>query len=197
MKTASEYIVAFHIGRGGRFHNQGHKTFNPHIQKLSDCFSESCIVLSEDEYGNALPDDQWQLIDGGSNVILEGRANIESTTGVLDWDGEYDTDIVQYLSDCDESEIGIIYQAYLDGEFMDDDLKDYVCTEKGMHRVHRINFFESHAQVECQDGMIQYDWDGLHDVDEDESREWMEGQDIDPESIERYADQFEDHFYTE
>ena len=112
MKTASEYIVAFHIGRGGRFHNQGHKTFNPNIQKLSDCFSESCIVLSEDEDGNALPDDQWQLIDGGSNVILEGRANIESTTGVLDWDGQYDTDIVQYLSDCDESELQLILEAY-------------------------------------------------------------------------------------
>ena len=112
MKTASEYIVAFHIGRGGRFHNPGHKTFNPHIQKLSDCFSESCIVLSEDKDGNALPDDQWQLIDGGSNVILEGRANIESTTGVLDWDGQYDTDIVQYLSDCDENEIQLILEAY-------------------------------------------------------------------------------------
>ena len=117
MKTASEYIVAFHIGRGGRFHNPGHKTFNPHIQKLSDCFSESCIVLSEDEDGNALSDDQWQLIDGGSNVILEGRANIESTTGVLDWDGQYDTDIVQYLSDCDESELQILLKEYDYGTF--------------------------------------------------------------------------------
>lgn len=197
MKTASEYIVAFHIGRGGRFHNQGHKTFNPHIQKLSDCFSENCIILSEDEDGNALPDDQWQLIDGGSNVILEGRANIESTTGVLDWDGEYDTDIVQYLSDCDENEIGIIYQAYLDGEFMDDDLKDYVCTEKCMHRIHRIEFAKDFAKIICQDGELQYDWDGLHDVTEEEIREWMEGEDIDPVSIEDNYWRFEENFYTE
>lgn len=195
--NASTYIVAFHIGRGGRFHNPGHKTFNQHIQKLSDCFGENFFIFKEDEDGNALPDGQWQLVDGGSNVILEGRANIESKTGVLDWDGEYDTDIVQYLSECSESEIDLIYQAYLDGDVWDDELKDYVCTEKGLHCVHRIEFFDTHAHVECQDGMIQYDWDGRHDVDEDEAREWMEEQDIDPASIERYADQFEDHFYTE
>ena len=130
-------------------------------------------------------------------MIIEGRANIESKTGVLDWDGEYDTDIVKYLDECDDTELGMIYQAYLDGEFMDDELKDYVCTQQGKHRIHRIQFHEAHAQVECQDGTLQYDWDGRHDVDEDEAREWMEDQDIDPASIERYADQFEDNFYTE
>jgi len=194
--NASTYIVAFHIGRGGRFHNPGHKSFMPHIKQLSDCFSESCIISQEDEEGNPLPDEQWQLIDGGGNVILEGRANIESTTGILDWDGAYDTDIVQYLSDCDDNEIDMIYQAYLDDEYMDDELKDYVCTEKGLHRIHRIEFFDTHAHVECQDGMIQYDWDGRHDVDEDEAAEWMEAHDIDPLSIKEHADEFEDNYYT-
>ena len=194
--NASTYIVAFHIGRGGRFHNPGHKSFMPHIKQLSDCFSESSIIFQEDEEGNPLPDEQWQLIDGGGNVILEGRANIESTTGILDWDGAYDTDIVQYLSECDDNEIDMIYQAYLDDEYMDDELKDYVCTKKGLHRIHRIEFFDTHAHVECQDGMIQYDWDGRHDVDEDEAAEWMEAHDIDPLSIKEHADEFEDNYYT-
>lgn len=194
--NASIYIVAFHIGRGGRFHNPGHKSFMPHIKQLSDCFSESCIIFQEDEEGNPLPDEQWQLIDGGGNVILEGRANIESTTGVLDWDGEYDTDIVQYLSECDDNEVDMIYQAYLDDEYMEDELKDYVCTQKGLHRIHRIEFFDTHAHVECQDGMIQYDWDGRHDVTEDEAAEWMEAHDIDPLSIKEHADEFEDNYYT-
>ena len=112
--NASEYIVAFHVGRGGRFHNPGYKTFVQHITQLSDCFSESSIIFQEDEEGNSLPDEQWQLIDGGGNVILEGRDNIESDTGILEWDGSYDTDIVKYLSECDDSEIDIIYQAYID-----------------------------------------------------------------------------------
>jgi hypothetical protein len=114
--NASTYIVAFHIGRGGRFHNQGHKSFMPHIKQLSDCFSERCIIFREDEEGNPLPDEKWLLIDGGGNVILEGRANIESKTGVLDWDGEYDTDIVQYLSECDDDELRLILDAYGRGE---------------------------------------------------------------------------------
>ena len=88
----------------------------PHIKQLSDCFSESSIIFQEDKDGNPLPDEQWQLIDGGGNVILEGRANIESTTGILDWDGEYDTDIVQTVADCDESELCLLLEAYDYGE---------------------------------------------------------------------------------
>ena len=195
--NAAEYIVAFHVGRGGRFHNPGHKTFNPYITELSDCFGESSMIFQEDEEGNPLPDEQWQLIDSGGNVILEGRDNIESDTGILDWDGSYDTDIVKYLSECSDSEIGIIYQAYLDDEYMDDDLKDYVCTQKGMHRIDKVKFYQCNAEIQCQDCTISYYWDGEEDVTEEEIAEWMEEQDIDPLSIKNHADSFESHFYND
>lgn len=195
--NTQNYIVAFHIGRGGRFHNQGHKSFMPHIKQLSDCFSENSIIFKEDEEGNPLPDEQWQLIDGGGNVILEGRDNIESTTGILDWDGEYDTDIVQYLSESDDNEIDIIYQAYLDDEYMDDELKDYVCTQKGLHRIHEVKFYKCNAEIQCQDCTISYSWDGEDDVTEEEAAEWMKAQDIDPFSIKEHADSFESHFYND
>lgn len=195
--NASEYIVAFHVGRGGRFHNPGHKTFNPYITELSDCFGESSMIFQEDEEGNPLPDEQWQLIDSGGNVILEGRDNIESDTGILDWDGDYNTDIVKYLSECSDSEIGIIYQAYLDDEYMDDDLKDYVCTQKGVHRIDKVKFYQCNAEIQCQDCTISYFWDGEEDVTEEEIAEWMEEQDIDPLSIKNHADSFESHFYND
>lgn len=195
--NASEYIVAFHVGRGGRFYNPGHKTFKPHIKKLSDCFSENSFIIQEDEEGNPLPDEQWSLIDGGGNVILEGRDNIESDTGILDWDGEYDTDIVKYLSDCSDSEIGSIYQSYLDDEYMDGELKDYVCTEKGMHRIDKVKFYQCNAEIHCQDCTISYFWDGEEDVTEEEVAEWMAEQDIDPLSIKNHADSFESHFYND
>ena len=193
--NASEYIVAFHIGRGGCCHNPGHKSFNQHITKLSDCFGDNCFILSEDEEGNPLPDEEWELIDGGSNTILKGRDSIESDTGVLDWDGEYDTDIVKYLSDCSDSEIDIIYQAYLDDEYMDDELKDYVCSEKGMHRIEKVKFYQCNADVQCHDCTKSYFWDGEEDVTEEEIAEWMEEHDIDPLSIKNHADSFESHFY--
>ena len=195
--NASEYIVAFHVGRGGRFHNPGHKTFNPYITELSDCFGESSIIFKEDEEGNPLPDEQWQLIDSGGNVILEGRDNIESDTGILDWDGDYNTDVVKYLSECSDSEIDIIYQAYLDDEYTDDDLKDYVCTQKGMHRIDKVKFYQCNAEIQCQDCTISYFWDGEEDVTVEEIAEWMEEQDIDPLSIKNHADSFESHFYND
>lgn len=195
MKTEN-YIVAFHIGRGGRFHNQGHKSYMQHITQLSDCFSENSIIFQEDEEGNPLPDEQWQLIDGGGNVILEGRANIESTTGILDWDGEYDTDIVKYVEECDDEEIDIIYQAYLDDEYMDNELKDYICTQKEMHRIHKIDFYQNNAEVHCQDSTLTFFWDGEEDVTEEDAAEWMEENAIDPLSIKNHADSFESHFYN-
>lgn len=195
MKTEN-YIVAFHIGRGGRFHNPGHKSYNPYIQKLSDCFGENFFIFNEDEDGNALPDYQWQLIDGGSNVILEGRDRIESETGILDWDGEYNTDIVKYLSDCDDEEIDIIYQAYLDDEYMDNELKDYVCTQKEMHRINNVKFYQSNAEIQCQDCTLTFFWDGEEDVTEEDAAEWMRENDVDPLSIKNHADSFESHFYN-
>lgn len=128
-------IVAFHVGRGGRYNNGGHKTFNPHVRKLQECFGENSIIINEYEDGNALPDELWQLIDGGGNVILEGRETIESETGILEWDTIYDTDIVRYIEDCTDDEMEILYKAYLDDELLDDDAIDFVCEWKGVKRI--------------------------------------------------------------
>lgn len=121
VEIPEDKIVAFHIGRGGRFHNSGYKSVMPHIKKLNDCFSENSIVISEDEDGKALPDEEWELIDGGSNVILKGRDKIENETGILDWDGEYDTDIVKYISECDENELRLLIQTY-EKDGLDEDI---------------------------------------------------------------------------
>lgn len=121
VEIPEDKIVAFHIGRGGRFHNSGHKSVMPNIKKLNDCFSENSIVISEDEDGKALSDEEWKLIDGGSNVILKGRDKIENETGILDWDGEYDTDIVKYISECDENELRLLIQTY-EKDGLDEDI---------------------------------------------------------------------------
>lgn len=102
-----KHTVAFHIGRGGRFNNQGHKTFMPYVKELSDCFGEATII-SDDFEGNQLLDQEWQLVDRGGNVILKGRENIENEVGYLNWDNDYDTDIVKYIEDCDDEEIDLL-----------------------------------------------------------------------------------------
>ncbi len=132
--------VCFHIGRGGRFHNAGHKTFNPYTTRIQDCFGEADII-SEDEEGRELPADQWQLIDGGGDVILAGRDEIESETGTLDWDGEYDTDIVKPVSDCTDGEYALILKAWSEYELsVDEDVVRYAAVATGTPMLERMTF---------------------------------------------------------
>lgn len=192
-----DVVVAFHVGRGGHFNNQGHKSFLPSVSKLQDCFGENSFINDEYEDGTKLPDEQWQLIDGGSNVILEGREAIESQTGVLDWDGEYNTDIVRYIEDCTDAEMEILYKAYIDGDLTDDDAINYVCEWKGVKRISSVKFFQMNATVFFTDHTsLEYTWDGEEDVDAEDIKEWMEENDIDAKSIEDNAYDFEDHFYN-
>lgn len=107
-------IVHFHVGRGGRFNNGGHKTFIDveDMQSKGGIYgSESYNVISEDENGDPLPDEDWKFTDGGGNIILEGRKNIESPTGVLEFDTIYDTDIFQCIDECDDEELDLLYEA--------------------------------------------------------------------------------------
>ena len=52
-EEAQNIKVRFHIGRGGRFHNAGHKTYVGTVNDLSDCFGES-FIISEDENGKTV-----------------------------------------------------------------------------------------------------------------------------------------------
>lgn len=76
LEEAQNIKVRFHVGRGGRFNNAGHKTYVGTVNDLSDCFGD-CFVFSEDENGKPLPDSKWQLVDGGGNVMyLDGEQPI-------------------------------------------------------------------------------------------------------------------------
>lgn len=129
--NVGDRIVCFHIGRGGRFFNGGHKSYNSHVTCLQDCFGKGTII-SEDEEGNELPEEQWQLIDSGDNIILTGRAEISSETGVLDWDGEYDTDIVKHLCDCTDDEYQILLDTKENGDWIDADIVHYAAYSLGL-----------------------------------------------------------------
>lgn len=166
-EEAQNVKVRFHIGRGGRFYNAGHKTYVGTVDSLSDCYGDS-IIINEDENGNALPDNEWQLIDSGSNVILSGRDEIEAETGILDWDGEYDTDIVRYLSDCDDDEYQMILDAAERGEYVDKPVLAYACSALGKLLVSSIKVYPSNMEVFTQEGCIHYERDEFSIYTEDE-----------------------------
>lgn len=197
--TEKSIIVAFHIGRGGSFYNPGHKSFLPYVDDFQDVLDAEMDNLffyteEEDEDGElqTLPDEEWTVRDASGNILLEGREEIESETGVLDIDGDYDKTIVKYIEDCTEEELGILYQAYLDKEYMTPELKDAVCSLLGFRRIRNIRFYKTNAEICHQDGVETFYWENTNeDVTEEDAAEWLEEHNYDPISIKRYACEFE------
>ena len=126
--TPKSIIVCFHVGIGGYHNNPGYKTYNPNVKTIQDIYNsvDNCFINCEDEDGNTLPDDEWTLTDQGGNIILEGRKEIESPVGILEWDTIYDTDIVKYLEDCTDEEIELIMKAYQNYEIENNDLIELI-----------------------------------------------------------------------
>lgn len=166
LEGAQDLKVRFHIGRGGHFNNAGHKTYVGTVNGLSDCFGDSSIIW-EDENGKPLPDSEWQLIDGGGNVILSGRDEIESETGILDWDGEYDTDIVRKLSECDDDEYQMILDTE-DGAYVEKNVLAYVCSELGKLMATNIKVYPSNMEVFTQDDCVHLERDIFSSYTKDE-----------------------------
>lgn len=89
---ATETIVAFHIGRGGRFNNAGHLSFigehniNEYVGNL---------FISEDNDG--------VYLDFSGNEV--GLSVDNDGTGRINIDYDYDTTYCLFLSDCDFKEI--------------------------------------------------------------------------------------------
>lgn len=191
-EEAQNIKVRFHIGRGGRFHNAGHKTYVGTVNGLSDCFGESTMLISEDENGKPLPDSEWQLVDGG--VILSGRDKIESETGILDWDGEYDTDIVRHLSECDDDEYQLILDAAERGEYVEKAVLAYACSALDKLMATNIKVYPSNMDVFTQEGCIHLQRDDFSvytEDEEDEVRELLEDKGFISESIDRIIDKME------
>lgn len=157
-----QIFVSFHIGRGGHFNNPGHLTFHGEedFQGLIRRCSDVSMIISEDEEGNTLPDSQWAIEDTGGNVILQGRQEIEAMTGRLEWDTIYDTDYVTTTDDLTAEEVDAIWETYKDEDFMSDELKDFICTEKGFKRAHSIKRYPANFEVFTQDGFETIDIDG-------------------------------------
>ena len=173
LEGAQDLKVRFHIGRGGHFNNAGHKTYVGTVNELSDCFGDS-IVISDDENGKTLPDSEWKLVDSGSNVILSGRDEIESETGILDWDGEYDTDIVRKLSECDDEEYQLILDTAERGGHVEEPVLAYACHELGKLLATNIKVYPSNMEVFTQEGCVHLERDNFSVYTKDEEDEVRE-----------------------
>ena len=194
----NEIIVAFNI----RNINRRKVTYLPDVTKLSDVFREDDIINDTDIDGNPLPDEQWQLLDSGGNVLLEGRDEIEAKTGSIDHDDYYGRCIVKRLGDCNNEENEALYQAYLSWDLPNygeeaEELKDYIVNKKGLTRIHGIKFYPANIEVSTSKGVTSFSFDGFDD--KDEAFEAWEGwcddvADIDPVSKDKFEYDVKNHF---
>lgn len=114
LPSAAQTVVHFHVGRGGRFHNAGFKEFKGAEDMTWP--DEYVWIEDTDEEGNSVPDEKWVLRTDTGHVLLEGKDAIMSRTGVLDYDGESNTDIYKYLADCTDAEMEILVRAVERGD---------------------------------------------------------------------------------
>lgn len=164
--SSANIFVHFHIGRGGRSNNQGHKEYRGTGKPMQDLMNEYGFIISEDENGKQLPDSEWKFVDGGDNVILEGREAIEAPTGILEWDGEYNTDIVEYLSECSDEEYHLIIDAYNRRNYVDEDVIDYACQAiDGLH-AKKIIINGDSIDVHTQYKTVTFERDTFTDFDD-------------------------------
>lgn len=147
---------------------------------LSDYFNYCDLFIhNEDEDGNMLPDNDWVLSTCSGTTILEGRDAIESDTGILDVDGDYDTIIVKNMEDLYEEEIEILRDYYLNGGYTDCYCIDDILQVLGYNEISNIKVYKSNAEIFYNsgnpntNGCIHIERDNVSDMDEDEMTDYI------------------------
>jgi hypothetical protein len=94
----SQIIVAFHIGRGGRFNNSGFRTYLGE-KNIAEFVND--LYLNEDE---------TMYLDHNGNEVLSMEDSL-SGIGTINIDNDYDTTYTKSIDDCNEHEIELICQS--------------------------------------------------------------------------------------
>lgn len=106
---SEDTVLMYHIGRGGRFNNQGYLSFVD-CKKITECngFDVNTYLYDRDEKGKYC---KPYLTDGSGNILMNAEEYDEAMTtgiGTLDFDGEYDTTYTTYLKDVSEEEFELL-----------------------------------------------------------------------------------------
>lgn len=111
--------LIFHIGRGGRFYNQGHVTCEGFgdINKLMKYIGDYLFITNRDEKGRFV---KPYYIDGGGNYV----ADLDDT--YFDFDGDYNTWYIKPLCELNPSEVDAAVESGDLFEIDDDEIdEDY------------------------------------------------------------------------
>jgi hypothetical protein len=103
-------ILKFKIGRGGRFYNGGHLSFEGVTKGISYTyeFNDLFPPMKNEEEKDHSPDAEWT--DGSGNSVELTNAMIESGIGRINMDGKYDTVYTIYAKDLSENEAKLVFK---------------------------------------------------------------------------------------
>lgn len=138
-------LVCFHIGKQGR-----KKTYCDFIASFNDLiryYSDGLFIHDEDEGGNQLPNKECCIKDCNGNVLVQGLEAMTGETGVLDFDGDYNTSYVKDIKTCTDEELQIIVDAYNSCNHVDDDVLDFACDKLGYTHIYSVKGYPSNVDV--------------------------------------------------
>jgi hypothetical protein len=103
-------IFKFKVGRGGRFYNPGHLSFEGVSKGITHTseFNSLFPPMLENGEEDLSPDAEWR--DGSGNSVELTNAMIECGIGRINMDGEYDTVYTIYAKDCDDDEAALVFK---------------------------------------------------------------------------------------
>jgi hypothetical protein len=112
-------IVTFRIKKGGRFNNGGHKVF-------AGEFDINQVLNGHFGHGIFMNEDETAYLDQNGNHLIDVN-DTTNGTGVLDFDGIYDTVICRNIEDCTDDEIEIIAKS---NDYKSSQLEDFINQSK-------------------------------------------------------------------
>lgn len=116
----NKIIVAFHVGRGGRFNNGGYKTFIGE-KNFQDLISMNGEHLFEQNKINGKFSKPY-LTDLNGTIIVD-YDDINNEVGFLEFDTIYDSDYCKYIDDCSDEELLVIANS---NEYKSYELEQYL-----------------------------------------------------------------------
>jgi len=104
-----ETIVAFHIGRGGRFNNPGHLKYIGEMNiasaiNLCDNSGNNIFRCNKDANGKFCK--PYYADHNGEHLIDESE--VLTGVGTLNFDNDYNMVYCKHIGDCDEKELQLI-----------------------------------------------------------------------------------------
>lgn len=102
--NTSKIIVAFHIGRGGRFNNQGFVRYLG--EKPISHYTNDLFIQNRDAFGRFVTP-YWSDQNGDDVGLLVSQTE----TGMINIDNDYDTTYCQNIEECTDEEIEKIAKA--------------------------------------------------------------------------------------